>query len=220
MFISDNSQVEKMADIKCVITSELEAKKQSLVRILEDYNRQVTSLGITLDSYFIRYEQEGKRLANLHAKRLKEENIIRRLENNKAEIRKIAEEKVRILLSNRRHLIKLAALSIIESIRGNPEKYRNLVNEREPSVFDYATSEVNSFWMFGESYLQPRPQQSQYQSKVHFIEDYVDILTKDADVLLEEIVKMLGVEIINDYTVIKSQQPSLPLFSSNIEQDY
>lgn len=100
----------------------LEAKKQSLVRMLEDYNRQVTSLGITLDSYFIRCENEGKKLGDLQAKRMKEENIVRRLENKKAEIRKIVEEKVRVFLSDRRRLIKLGALCIMESIRENPEK--------------------------------------------------------------------------------------------------
>jgi hypothetical protein len=62
-------------------------------------------------------------LANLQTKIIKEEeNTVRHLENNKAEIRKIAEEKVRLLLLSRRHLIKLAALSIIESIRENPGK--------------------------------------------------------------------------------------------------
>jgi chromosome segregation ATPase len=88
----------------------LETKKQSVIRILEDYNRQVTSLGITLDSYFIRCEQQGKELATLQAKRMKEEDIVRRLETNKAEIRKVVEMKVRILLSNRRRLINFGSI--------------------------------------------------------------------------------------------------------------
>lgn len=54
-------------------------------------------------------------VADLQAKRIKEENIIKDLENSKTEIRKLAEEKVRILLSNRRRLMKLAALCIIEN---------------------------------------------------------------------------------------------------------
>ncbi len=111
---------------------------------------------------------------------MKEEKIVRGL-NNKAEIRKIAEEKVHILLSNRRGLLKLAALCITESIRANPEKYRHLIHEEDkPSSTDYTASEFNPFWVYGPSYLQPQHLQHN-QSKVYFIEDYVAALTEDAE---------------------------------------
>lgn len=73
--------------------------------------------------------------------------------------------------------------------------------------------------MFGQSYLHPQQQQIQYQSKIHSIEDYVAMLVEDADKLLEDIATKLSDESINDYTVNKSPQLSLPLFPSNKEQE-
>ena len=76
----------------------------------------------TLLHYCFRCEQEEEKLTDLQAKRIKEENITKHFQNNNAEIRKIAEDKVRDLLSNRRDYLNLAVLCIMESIRENPEK--------------------------------------------------------------------------------------------------
>ena len=45
------------------------------------------------------------------------------------------------------------------------------------------------------------------------------MLVEDADKLLEEIATKLSDESINDYTVNKSPQLSLPLFPSNKEEE-
>lgn len=190
----------------------LEIKKQSLANIIREYSSQITSLGKEFDNCCRRCQQEEAKLADLERKRMKEENITRYFENNNGEIRKIIEDKVRALLSNKRAFLSLATMCIMESIKENPEKYRYLVHlKHEPSVTDSITSDFNPFWIFGQPYLEPRHQQH-YQSKVQSIEDYVATLTDDAEKLLEEITKKLGDEIINGYTSNKRSQPSLPLF--------
>lgn len=129
----------------------LEVKKQSLVRMLHDYNGQITSLGITLDSYLMHCEKERKKFADLRAKRIKE-NITKSFQNDNAKIRKIAEDKAHGLLSNRRGLLKLAALCKTE----DPEKYSSLVQQDKSSSAenDYAFSDFDPLYMYGKPYRQ------------------------------------------------------------------
>ena len=83
--------------------------------------------------------------------------------------------------------------------------------EHEPPALDSSTLDLNPFWMNGQSYLQPQYQrQPRYLSKVHFMEDYVAMLTEDGDKLMEKSVKKMGDEIIDGYAANRLQQPSLP----------
>jgi hypothetical protein len=191
----------------------LEAKKQNLLGLIQDYSCQITALGKTLYNYCSRCEQEERKLAELRIKRMKEENITKRFQNNNAEIRKIIGEKVRIPLSNRRGLLNLVALCITKSIKENPEKYRHLIPQDKSPVIDYSILGFNPLYISGQSYLQPQHQQHN-QSKVYFFEDYVAMLSEDGDKLMEKLVKELGDEILSDYAVGTSTL-SLPLFPSS-----
>lgn len=103
----------------------LELEKQNLVKIIQSYDSQATALGKTLDSYFIHCEQEEIKLADLQMKRMREENLVRQFQNNwdYLKIKKIVDERVHHALSDGRRILELAALSLIDSIRDNPEKY-------------------------------------------------------------------------------------------------
>jgi len=67
----------------------LEARKQSSIKIIQEYSRQINALGEEFYKSCIRCEQEGKKLSDLQIKRLKEEALVRQFEN-KAEYIKIA----------------------------------------------------------------------------------------------------------------------------------
>jgi hypothetical protein len=97
----------------------LESKEQSQVRAIQDYGSQLTALGRSLDKYVLRCEQEEKRLADLQRKRMREENLVRQLQNSTEylKIRKLVDEQVRAILSVRRKILELASLSVIEAIR-------------------------------------------------------------------------------------------------------
>ncbi|MFZ0894771.1 MAG: hypothetical protein WAZ77_09735 [Candidatus Nitrosopolaris sp.] len=105
-------------------------------------------------------------------------------------------------LSSRKRLLEFAALSVIESIRQNPEKYSTLVYQNTSSTMNYTSPDFNPYYMYG--------QQQNIRSKIYFTKDYVAILSKDADKLLEKLVKELGDEVISGYTVSTSPSPSLP----------
>jgi len=140
---------------------------------------------------------------------MKDEALIRQFENNNKQylkIRTTVEEKVRDILSNRKKLLESAALSIVESIRKNPEKYSSLMPS-ETSIIDYTSTYYP--YIYGQ-----QPPQKQW---VYFTEDYVAMLSEDADKLFEKLVKELGDEILNDYP-LSTSAPSLPLLSSLDEE--
>lgn len=182
----------------------LQEKKRTL------YN-QVTEEGSNLEYYRIQSQREIDRFKALQERRKKAESLVIHFENNNSEylkIEKTVEEKLRDQLSNKRGLLKLAALCITESMRVNPDKYRYLIPQDKSPAIDYSTPCFNPFWMSEQSYLEPQ-QQPQYQSKAYFMEDYVSMLLEDSEKLLEKLVKELGQQIINDCDVSTSVSKSV-----------
>ena len=93
----------------------------------------------TLDSTRLDCEKEMERLRDLQQQRVKQEAIVRHFENNNEEyvkIRKTVEEKVISILSDAKMLLKLALLSLTESMRKDPDKYSHLIYHNNPSSTD------------------------------------------------------------------------------------
>jgi len=188
----------------------LEAKKQNLAKIIQDYNNQISTLGNTFYDICLRCEQEEKKLADLREKRMKEEALVRQFEKNNGEylrITKTVEEKVRATLTNRKKLLDVVASFMIESIQENPKHYSSLIPHDLSSTTDFAGPDFNPFYTDGLQWSQ-QPK----QSKAYFTEDYVTMLAEDTNNLMEKLAKKLEDEILNDYPVNISQ-PSLPLFT-------
>ena len=91
----------------------------------------------TLDSTRLDYEKEMERLRHLQQERVKQEAIVKHFESNNEEylkIRKTVEEKVISILSNSKMLLKLALLSLTESIRKDPDKFNAFVFDDNKSL--------------------------------------------------------------------------------------
>ena len=115
----------------------LEAKKESLIRIIQDYDNQLTCLGKSFDSYCRLCQEEEQKLTDLQRKRLQAEALVSHFESNNEEyvkIRNVVEHKVYSTLSNVALLLKLAVSSVIHSIRNNPEQYVQLIQDNFSSV--------------------------------------------------------------------------------------
>ena len=116
-------------DLKSEVKS-LEAKKENLIRIMQDYDNQVKALGKSFDDYCRLCQEEEVKLGDLQRKRLKAEALVNHFENNHKEylrIKNAIEEKVYATLSNGASLLKLALACVIHSIRSNPEQYASLM---------------------------------------------------------------------------------------------
>jgi hypothetical protein len=93
----------------------------------QQVNNQIIMIRKTLDSTRLDYENEMERLRHLQQQRMKQEVLVKHFENSNEvyyiKIRKTIEEKVVGILSNSKMLLKLALLSLIESMRKDPSKY-------------------------------------------------------------------------------------------------
>ena len=106
---------------------------------------------------------------------MKQEAIVKHFENSNEvyyiKIRKTVEEKVISILSDTKMLLKLALLSLTESMRKDPDKYISLIYHNNT----YSDTEYNSQYYETASYGQ---QQQQYPSQ-----DYISMLIEEAEKL-------------------------------------
>jgi hypothetical protein len=121
---------------------------------------------------------------------MKLEAAVRYFQNNNEEYIKIIktiEEKVISILSDAKPLLRIALLSLTESMRKDPDKYsRLLYHNNTPSTADYNNQCYAASYTYG--------QQPQNRSQ-----DYTDMLKEEAEKLYNKLVKELVDESISDY---------------------
>ncbi|HET7283500.1 MAG TPA: hypothetical protein VFI70_02345 [Nitrososphaeraceae archaeon] len=116
----------------------LEFQKASSARDSELLNNQIIMMRKTLDSTRLDCEKEMERLRYLQQQRMKQEALVKRFENSNEvyiKIRKTVEERVINILSNSKILLKLALLSLTESMRKDPDKYSSLIYHNMTSKY-------------------------------------------------------------------------------------
>ena len=184
----------------------LEYEKTNSARESSQLINQIIMMRKTLDSTRLDYEKEMERLGHLQQKRIKQEDLIKHFENNNEEylnIRKTVEEKVISILSNSKMLLKLALLSLSESMRKDPDKFNafifcdNKSSSSTPQTRGYSQYYDTASYMHG--------QQQQYPSQ-----DYISVLVEEAEKLYNKLANELVDESISDYAFSISST-SLPL---------
>jgi wyosine [tRNA(Phe)-imidazoG37] synthetase (radical SAM superfamily) len=163
----------------------------------------IAALGKRFADTCLACQEEGDNLLALQQKRAKLEAFVRNFENNDPgyiKIRKMSEEKVRNVLYNSKDILRIAVLSVTESIRNNPDKYSALIRSKIPSTLDCNNYQYPTYYGF---YMGRQPQQK--LSK----EEYVDILVEEADKLYYKLVKELVGQTITDYRP-PNQTSSIP----------
>jgi hypothetical protein len=160
-----------------------------------------------LDSIRLDCEKELAQRDQLYQKRMKIEAAVRAFENNNEEyikIRNTVEEKVHSVLSDKKTLLKLALLSLTDSMRKDSDKYsRLLYHNNTPSNADYNNQCYAASYTYG-------------QQQQHSSQDYIDVLIEEAEKLYNKLAKELGNESISDYAFSTS---SLPVLSQSDEMN-
>ena len=149
---------------------DLEAEKRNSARIFQELTDKITTMLKRLDSIHLDCEKELAQRDQLYQKRMKIESAVRHFENNNEEyvkIRKTIEEKVRSILSDAKPLLRIALLSLTESMRKDPSKYSSLIYHNTSSTADYS----------GQYYSNA----SYGQQQQHPSQDYIDVLIQEKD---------------------------------------
>jgi hypothetical protein len=174
----------------------LEEKRESLAKIIQDYNHQLTSLGKSLDSYCRLCQDEEEKLTDLQRKRSQAEALTSHFENNNeayTKIRNVVEDKVYSTLSNAALLMKFAVSSVLHSIRNSPEQYISLIQDN----FSPARYNLPSHPFYTDDYP---------------MQQFETILVNDAAKMYTNLARNLIDELLSTYD-ISSSQSSLPLIS-------
>ena len=132
------------------------------------------------------------------------EGLVDNFQNNNEEyikIRNTVEEKVHSVLSDRKMLLKLALLSLTESMRKDPDKFNAFIFCDNKS--SSSTTQTRGYSQYYDT-VPYGQQQQQYPSQ-----DCIDVLLEEAEKLYNKLVKELVDESIIDYDC--SISSSLPL---------
>ena len=146
-------------------------------------------------------EKETTRLQGLQQQRMKQEAIVREFENNNEgyiKIRKTAEEKVISILSDAKPLLRIALLSLTESMRKDPDRYSSFIYHNSTS----STADYSGQYYSTDSY----GQQQQHPSH-----DYISMLLEESEKLYTSLIKEWVDESITDYmsSITSSSLPVL-----------
>jgi hypothetical protein len=168
----------------------LEFDRANSARDFQQLNDHITMVSKTRDSVRLDYEKEMDRLRYLQQQRIKQEGVVRQFQNNNEEyvkIKKTVEEKVHNVLSDRKMVLKLALLSLTESMRKDQDKYSHLIysNKTFSTLLTQATDYHTA--PYGQH-------QQQYPSQA-----YADMLLEEAEKLYSKLAKEIGDEIMSDY---------------------
>jgi predicted RNase H-like nuclease (RuvC/YqgF family) len=110
----------------------LQFRKHALERNLYQLNNKIASTAKLLNSFRVSCIRERREIENLYKERARIENLVTYFKNNNEEYLKIkhaAEEKVKSVLIEGKILLKFATLSVIESLRSNPELYNFVIHD-------------------------------------------------------------------------------------------
>jgi hypothetical protein len=147
--------------------------------ILYQLKNQAASTTKLLTSFRISCLRERREIENLQNEKTRLEALITGFKNNNEEYNKIkqaAEEKMKSVLTNSKLLLKIATLSIIESLRSNPELY---------NFISYSTSVETNSTTYGSNYISLMSGRQQQQQL--FNDRYTALIVEESEKLYNQL---------------------------------
>ena len=152
-----------------------------------------------LNSYRLSCQKEVRKMLQLHRQSMRLDALLRQFKNSNEDYNKIrytAEQAVRSVLSNGRQLLKIALLSLIESLRANPIKFDFLIHGMlstvvmsKSTIMDYTGSSSSNYYTNPFSY---------YSNQNSYYETLAKLLVKEATILYEKMIKEFTDETMNN----------------------
>ena len=161
----------------------LQFRKHTLERNLYQLNNRITTTSKLLNSLRMSCGGERREIENLHNEKIRLETIVTGFKNNNEEYLKIkqeAEEKVKDVLTDSKLLLKFAALSVIESLRSNPQLYNFVIHDNSN----------NTIVSYGPNYPSLMLSGRQQHQQV-FNDRYAALILEEAEKLYNELTTKL-----------------------------
>ncbi|MFL6380517.1 MAG: hypothetical protein ACJ72S_04400, partial [Nitrososphaeraceae archaeon] len=193
-------------------------------REIQTLDGQIRDRRKELDAVRSEYVREAALLQGLQQQRAKVEAFVYNYKNYNEEYVEVInsiENKVHDFLSDKKKLLNAAIISLIESMRNDPEKYSALVyhnnynQKSSPSSPSSTRSKDNNSNLLNASrqaVVLPPPPYDDY-----IIEYYKDIMLEEAEKLYNDIVDQILCEVVNENVAKQSGEtmpsslPALPL---------
>jgi hypothetical protein len=198
-------------------------------REIQILDGQITDRRKELDAIKTECVREAALLQGLQQQRAKVETFVYTYKNNNEEyvnVIKSIENKVHDFLSDKKKLLNTAIISLIESMRNDPEKYSALVyhnNDKQNSSSSSTRSKDHNSNLLNarrQVVVVPPPP---YDG--HIIEYYKDIMLQEAEKLYNDIVDQILCEVVNENVskqsseTIPSSLPALPSEERGADDD-
>ena len=186
----------------------LEFDKQQSHRTMAYFNNQIETQRKALTSYRISCIREKREIRKLYNEKARLEALVTHFKSNNEEYLKIkqaAEEKVNDVLTNGKLILKFATLSVIESLRTNPELHNFVIHDNSNNTSISYGPNYPSFMLSG---------QQQQQS---FNDIYTVLILEEA----EKLYNKLTTELTNRAIAAADagiRATSLPSLANNNEQ--
>ena len=129
----------------------LEADNMNSARIFQELTDKISTMLKRLDSIGVECEKEVAQRDQLYQKNMKLETAVKYFENNNEgyiKIIKTIEEKMHSFLSDRRMVLKLALLSLTDSIKNDPDKYSLLIYHNTPSTINFNSQYYDAVFLW------------------------------------------------------------------------
>lgn len=166
----------------------LESKELDLSITLEELKSQIQDAKQRLNSYRLFSQKEVGKGLQLHKQNMGLSSLLEQFKNNNKEYLKIqyvANQTVKSTLSDKRQLLKIAVLSIIEQLHADPMKFDSLIRGTSSSL---TMSKSNKIGQSGSNY-QDIPFYCSNQNS--YAETPVEVLVNEVANLYEKMVKEL-----------------------------
>jgi transposase len=190
----------------------LQFQKRIDERNLYQLNNQIASTAKLLNSLRISCERERREIENLYNEKARLESIVTGFKNNNEEyldkIRQAAYGEVKSVLNDSKLLLKFATLSVIESLRSNPELY---------NFISYSTS-VKTAATYGYNYVSFMPTQQQQQQS--FNDSYTALILDEAEKLCNNLITELTNRVIATAAAMRASLLASPADNNDRKLTY
>jgi hypothetical protein len=186
----------------------LEFNKQQSHKAMVYFNNQIETQRNALTSYRISCIRQRRKIEKLYNEKARLEALVTGFKNNNEDYLKIkqaAEEKVKDVLTDGKLLLKFTTLSVIESLRINPELYNFVIYSISNNTPISYGSHYPSLMLSGR---QPHQQQS-------FNDSYTALILEESEKLYNKLTTELTNKVITATATIMESSLPLPAYNNN-----